>query len=101
MPTPRFTRTREDFICGHCGGAVVGNGYTNHCPTCLWSRHVDVFPGDRLARCSGMMEPVAIELCGDGRTITHRCVACGHEKRNKAAPDDSFEALLTLTQRAS
>ncbi|HLL91284.1 MAG TPA: RNHCP domain-containing protein, partial [Tepidisphaeraceae bacterium] len=58
--TPRFTRQVEDFTCGHCGRSVRGNGYTNHCPGCLWSRHVDVNPGDRAAACGGLMEPVAV-----------------------------------------
>lgn len=42
-----FTKTVEDFICAHCGTHVRGNGYTNHCPECLWSKHVDNNPGDR------------------------------------------------------
>lgn len=36
-----FTRVIEDFICENCGTEVKGNGYTNHCPKCLWSKHVD------------------------------------------------------------
>ena len=59
-PTRRFARTVEDFVCEKCGTQVEGDGYTNHCPHCLWSRHVDVNPGDRKATCKGMMEPVAV-----------------------------------------
>jgi Zn finger protein HypA/HybF involved in hydrogenase expression len=48
-----FKRTIEDFTCEHCGEQVTGNGFTNHCPQCLWSKHVDIDPGDRLALCGG------------------------------------------------
>ena len=55
MGGARFTRVVEDFTCGQCGAAVTGDGYTNHCPLCLWSRHVDINPGDRAAECGGLM----------------------------------------------
>src|SRR3989338_8156335 len=45
----RFQRTKEDFTCERCGFFVRGSGYTNHCPQCLWSKHVDVNPGNRQA----------------------------------------------------
>ncbi|MFA6992594.1 MAG: RNHCP domain-containing protein, partial [Candidatus Gracilibacteria bacterium] len=38
----RFSRTIEDFVCEKCGAKVKGDGYTNHCPKCLWSKHVDI-----------------------------------------------------------
>ena len=57
-----FIRKTEDFICENCGAVVVGNGYTNHCPACLYSKHVDRSPGDRAADCGGLMEPVAVAL---------------------------------------
>ena len=57
-----FIRKTEDFICENCGAVVVGNGYTNHCPVCLYSKHVDRSPGDRAAGCGGLMEPVAVAL---------------------------------------
>jgi len=97
----KFTKVVEDFTCEKCGFAVAGMGFTNHCPKCLWSRHVDVNPGDRAAGCGGMMEPVRVESDGDGQVITHRCVKCGHEKRNKAAADDDFEVLLDIARRGA
>jgi hypothetical protein len=45
----RFQRTIEDFECERCRMLVTGSGFTNHCPACLWSKHVDVHPGDRQA----------------------------------------------------
>ncbi len=60
--TANFQRTKEDFACERCGLFVRGNGYTNHCPQCLWSKHVDVNPGDRQETCRGLMEPVGMEI---------------------------------------
>ena len=93
LPSKRFERRVEDFTCRHCGAAVKGDGYTNHCPHCLWSRHVDVNPGDRAADCGGMMRPVALEQKAGRFTILHRCEACGHERKNKAREEDNLFAL--------
>ncbi len=92
----RFRRYIEDFICGHCGASVTGDGYTNHCPECLWSRHVDVHPGDRAASCLGMMKPVGFTIKHGDYILTHRCTTCGMEKKNKTSKKDNFEAILTL-----
>lgn len=93
----QFIRRREDFVCEQCGAKVKGTGYTNHCPKCLWSKHVDEeTPGDRLSQCGGMMEPTVVEVRGDEYTITHRCQKCGKTMRNKADPEDNFNELLRL-----
>lgn len=97
MPTRKFKKTKEDFVCEKCGVAVRGDGYTNHCPACLWSKHVDVFPGDRSEQCAGMMKPVSVERKGDGYVITHKCERCGAEKVNKMSPHDNFDAVLAIT----
>ena len=89
-----FKRRQENFTCGQCGAAVIGNGYTNHCPKCLYSQHVDESPGDRASTCGGLMEPVRLELVKDEYVITHRCLACGYEKPNRAAADDDLTLLL-------
>lgn len=95
----RFSRVTEDFTCANCGAQVQGNGYTNHCPRCLWSRHVDVYPGDRAASCQGLMRPVGALSEGGRVVIVHRCVDCGHVRRNKAAHTDDPEAVLGLFGR--
>lgn len=94
--TKKFQRAVEDFACEHCGRKVKGSGYTNHCPRCLWSKHVDIDPGDRKEQCGGMMEPVAAESKDGGYVITHRCVKCRYEKRNKASENDDFDVILEL-----
>ncbi len=95
----QFTRTREDFICEHCGANVRGNGYTNHCPHCLYSKHVDINPGDRSADCGGLMEPVGLELKDGKYILVHRCVKCGFVRRNKVVDADDFNAVLELSRR--
>ncbi|RKU25601.1 hypothetical protein C6499_14735 [Candidatus Poribacteria bacterium] len=92
----KFQRHIEDFTCAHCGTAVKGDGYTNHCPECLWSRHVDINPGDRSAFCQGMMEPVGFTVKHGDYILTHRCTTCGIEKNNKTSKNDNFEAILRL-----
>ena len=94
-----FTRTKEDFICGHCGSRVEGNGYTNHCPRCLWSRHVDVEPGDRAESCGGMMEPIALEGSSPDYRIVHRCLKCNALRRVTVSALDDTEAILALSSR--
>lgn len=97
MPDPaRFTRRREDFTCLNCAAVVAGSGYTNHCPRCLWSRHVDVSPGDRAARCGAPMPPVGALSEPDGLVIVQRCRECGHIRRNRTAADDDRDAVLAL-----
>lgn len=96
-----FTRTIEDFICEHCGSGVIGNGYTDHCPVCLWSKHVDVDPGDRAATCGGMMEPIGLEGSSPRYDIAYRCTRCGLERRNAAVEADSHDAIVALAARAA
>lgn len=95
----RFTRNIENFTCERCGTAVEGNGFTNHCTACLYSKHVDENPGDRAATCLGLMEPIGIEQVRGHYVITHKCLVCGHMKRNKASPDDSRRALVEVARK--
>ncbi len=96
-----FIRRTEDFICEHCGREVKGNGYTNHCPYCLYSKHVDNNPGDRASDCGGLMKPVAVEIRKGERVIIHKCMKCGHIKPNKCAPEDDFDMILQIMRENS
>ncbi len=91
-----FQKKVEDFTCEQCGVFVRGNGYTNHCPRCLWSKHVDVFPGDRKSLCGGRMRPARVELRGGETYITHVCETCFYEKRNRMSPEDDPDAVVQL-----
>jgi len=96
--TSKFKRTVENFVCEHCGVQVTGNGYTNHCPKCLWSKHVDINPGDRANYCHDLMQPIGIEKHGDTTNVVHKCVKCGFTKHNKSTSEDNFETILRLSQ---
>jgi len=92
-----FLKKVENFTCEHCGAKVVGTGYTNHCPKCLYSKHVDLeVPGDRASICSGLMKPIAVTVKANAKILTHQCLKCGKIIRNKVAPEDSFEGMLKL-----
>ena len=96
----RFTKRVENFICAHCGADVLGNGYTNHCPKCLWSRHVDNMPGDRLSDCGGMMTPIAVRPDKDGYIITHKCEKCGKTINQHSAENDDIETIISVSSNS-
>jgi rubredoxin len=97
----KFQHTKEDFVCEHCGAVVVGNGYTNHCPECLWSKHVDINPGDRAATCGGLMEPLSLEGSTPSYRVVQRCVRCGYEKRNTLSKIDNPKSVVMVAQKAA
>ncbi len=92
----RFVKKVENFICEKCGREVKGNGFTNHCPTCLWSKHVDENPGDRASLCKGAMEPFSVSQKSGKWLIHHKCVSCGFKKIQTASAEDNFEKILFL-----
>ncbi|MDO8669637.1 MAG: RNHCP domain-containing protein [Candidatus Buchananbacteria bacterium] len=94
----RFTKKKENFICEHCSWAVSGTGYTNHCPKCLWSKHVDINPGDRDEECSGLMKPVDLYKEGQNWVLVHQCERCDIKKRNRISEDDDFDEVIRLSQ---
>lgn len=95
-------RVIEDFVCERCGTMVKGTGYTNHCPNCLYSKHVDLeIPGDRAAECGGPMKPIGINQKHGEYIIIHQCLRCGKITRNKTSPGDNFEAILKLSTLSS
>lgn len=91
----------QEFRCTNCKalvpGSAPGTKHRNHCPLCLWSRHVDQGVGDRLAviSCGKKMQPIMIRVNKDIQVL-HRCKSCGHEKWNRIAADDNQEILLSL-----
>lgn len=99
LPDKKFKRRKEDFLCENCVTFISGDGYTNHCSQCLWSKHVDINPGDRLASCGGLMEPIGLRQERDGFLLSHRCKKCGFEKNNRSAEGDAFESILALSRR--
>jgi len=94
-----FIRKKEDFVCEQCGEKVVGDGYTDHCPRCLWGKHVDrEIPGDRESDCGGSMEPMGA-LYEKGRyKIIYGCTKCKHEFRVRADEGDNRELLVSMVK---
>ena len=98
-------RRSGSFRCRHCGLDVPldapGTAHRNHCPSCLWSRHVDDdTPGDRDADCGSSMEPNAISVRGDGEwVLVHRCTGCDEVHLNRIAGDDNPLLLVRLALR--
>jgi len=107
LPDKLYKVINERFICNHCGQEVLPtehDGPRNHCPFCLYSKHVDINPGDRKNPCGGMLKPVEVEISGrKGYIIVYKCEKCGERTRSKAAlkstvqPDD-FDKIVGLSQ---
>lgn len=95
----KFKKTVENFACQNCGENVTGNGFTDHCPRCLWSKHVDVNPGDRLSKCGGIMEPVGASVSNDEWKIFYQCRDCGFTHFNKVSPEDNMNIVIELSSR--
>jgi len=113
----RGSERKDEFKCTNCGlmvslnREVSGVNNRNHCPYCLWSRHLDQRKaGDRLATCHSRMEPVGLtvkhtlkryqaEKQGELMLI-HRCAACGKFSINRIAGDDNTILLNDLFLRS-
>lgn len=102
----RIIKLNEGFTCDHCGKEVVKTPYgctRNHCPHCLYSKHVDLDkPGDRASDCHGLMKPV--DVVNDkkkGEMLIHVCQLCGHIMRNRIADDDSRDVMIEVCENKS
>lgn len=100
------------FICLNCQKTVpvnylMGTHHRNHCPFCLWSKHVDENPGDRIAFCGGGMKPLGITTkqvspnkWGESKMgelmLIHQCTKCGKIAINRLAADDSTEEIMKV-----
>lgn len=93
-----FKKNVEDFVCEKCNENIKGDGYTNHCPKCLWSKHVDINPGDRAQTCGGMMKPVKVEMEKGEYLLTHRCEKCNFERRKKVEREDNFDEVIKISK---
>jgi len=101
MTEKRFQKRVEDFVCENCGFTVQGTGYTDHCQQCLYSKHVDVNPGDRAAGCGGLMKVENVELKQGKYILVYKCIKCGHVKKNKFQNEDNMEMLFKIQKEIS
>lgn len=95
----KFIMRDENFTCSVCGKSVNKLGYTarDHCPHCLSSLHLDIFPGDRKSECKGVLVPVGIEKNKKGMQIVYKCSKCGEIKKNIVASDDNSDIIIELS----
>ena len=102
MQSSKFTKIDEEFVCENCGRVVPKLGYTcrNHCPYCLYSKHLDINPGDRAETCHGILEPIGLEISSKkGYVIIFKCKKCGAIRKNKAAEDDNMDKIIELSTK--
>ncbi len=96
----KFVEIDESFICENCKMQVEPLNYScrDHCPHCLYSKHVDINPGDRAEECQGALEPIGIEINSKkGYVIIYKCKKCGKIRKNKAAKDDNMDLIIELS----
>lgn len=102
LTRPPRSEADQAFKCGHCkqfiGAPIAGGRHRNHCPNCLYSRHVDdTMPGDRKSDCHALMAPTGILTRRNGeQVIIHRCLGCGKDDPNRIAADDNPLLLMRL-----
>lgn len=95
----KFNMIDEEFICENCGLPVSKLEYTarDHCNNCLYSKHVDIMPGDRKNTCHGMLEPIGIEKYKNTYKIIYRCQKCKQIHKNIIATDDNYDLIIKLS----
>lgn len=95
----KFNMIDEEFICENCGNKVEKLNYTarDHCPHCLWSKHVDINPGDRANNCRGLLMPTDIEKFKNTYKIIYKCQKCGQLHKNITAVDDNVNRIIELS----
>lgn len=96
----KFTMRDDSFICEACEKKVTPLGYTarDHCPFCLYSKHVDINPGDRSNTCLGLLKPIGIEKFKNTYKIIYKCCKCNSLHKNIVAEDDDFNQIIKLSK---
>ncbi|HDW3058238.1 TPA: RNHCP domain-containing protein [Bacillus cereus] len=100
----QISRKKEntDFTCENCVAnvkAVTNGNYRNHCPFCLYSKHLDNTPGNRNSLCKRLMKPLNLEYSNKkGYQIIHQCLQCNKIQKNKVTvnfiQEDNFITVL-------
>ena len=90
----------EEFVCENCGMKITKLGYTarDHCPHCLYSKHLDIMPGDRQNTCHGLLKPIGIEKFKDTYKILYKCTSCNKPHKNIMAKDDNMDLIIELSK---
>lgn len=95
----KFNMIDESFICENCKENVLPLKYTarDHCPYCLYSKHLDINPGDRKNNCKGLLKPIGIEKFKDTYKIIYKCEKCHQLHKNIMAKDDDINIIIKLS----
>lgn len=97
----KFNELDEEFICENCHKHVDRLNYSSrdHCNYCLYSKHVDINPGDRLNDCRGLLKPIGIEKHKDTFKIIYRCEKCRKTHKNIMARDDNMDLIIEISKK--
>ena len=92
----------QEFICENCKKEVKKLNYTSrdHCPYCLFSKHVDIVPGDRENPCKGILEPIGYTFSSGKEQIIYECRKCNKRVKNITAEDDNRDEIILLSSKA-
>lgn len=95
-----FTKLDEEFICENCKQKIEKLKYTtrDHCNYCLYSKHVDINPGDRQNQCKGLLRPIGIEKFKNTYKIIYKCEKCNQIHKNIMANDDNMDLIIELSK---
>jgi len=98
MQLAKFVKNNEAFICVACGQEVLSHPTSSrdHCNHCLTGQHVDIYPGDRMNQCGGILEPIGLQMSSGKTQIVYRCEKCHAQVFNVVAPDDNAELIAEL-----
>lgn len=96
----RFNMIDESFTCENCGKTIEPLVYSarDHCPYCLFSKHIDILPGDRANECHGLLEPIKIEKFKNTYKIIYKCQKCHKTHKNIMANDDDMNIIIELSK---
>lgn len=103
------------LLCENCKKEFLlsapGTKNRNHCPFCLYSKHVDIADGDRRAECKGLMKPIGLTFKHEGfdkygkekageLMLVHLCSSCGKISINRIAGDDNPQNILVVFEHS-
>lgn len=108
-------KRKEGFRCSHCHAwvslRVAGTKHRNHCPECLWSKHIGRLEQLR-ETCGGAMIPVGLTFKKEGidkytgkpkqgeLMLIHQCVRCGEISINRLAGDDNSDVVMKIFEHS-
>ena len=95
----KFNVIDEEFVCENCNNIVPKLNYSSrdHCNKCLYSKHVDINPGDRMNTCKGLLKPISIEKFKNTYKIIYKCEKCNQIHKNIMAVDDNYDMIVKLS----